>query len=257
MDFPHIQSETIQRKQKKIAILRMDLLPPNGTLNKDLLAELLAALRHATIQHDAMILTSDHEKFFCNGLDGNVLLSQTPHERYQTIDAMIQAFIDFQTIEKPWIAAINGYAMAGGAVIASGADYRYMKQGNYKFGFSELLLGIPLPAVYILGIQLLYQSPLQKNIIYATAYKPEEAFRMGIVDGVCRDQDHLISMSLKQLDALFRLNSEAFSRTRKSFKKLLVNQLEQVRDLDREEIQHYVFSNEFEQSLEKIREKNS
>ena len=48
---------------------------------------------------------------------------------------------------KPVVAAINGHAIAGGCVLACCADRRLMAQGNGRIGVTELLVGLPFPAL--------------------------------------------------------------------------------------------------------------
>lgn len=48
---------------------------------------------------------------------------------------------------KPVVAAINGHAIAGGCVLACCADYRLMAQGDGRIGVTELLVGLPFPAL--------------------------------------------------------------------------------------------------------------
>ncbi len=48
---------------------------------------------------------------------------------------------------KPVVAAINGHAIAGGAVLAACADRRIMAQGTGRIGVTELLVGVPFPAL--------------------------------------------------------------------------------------------------------------
>ncbi len=48
---------------------------------------------------------------------------------------------------KPVVAAVNGHAIAGGAVLACCGDCRIMARGNGRIGVTELLVGVPFPAL--------------------------------------------------------------------------------------------------------------
>ncbi|MBI2716535.1 MAG: enoyl-CoA hydratase/isomerase family protein [Rhizobiales bacterium] len=48
---------------------------------------------------------------------------------------------------KPVVAAINGHAIAGGAVLAACADRRIMARESGRIGVTELLVGVPFPAL--------------------------------------------------------------------------------------------------------------
>src|SRR4029077_18657425 len=48
---------------------------------------------------------------------------------------------------KPLVAAINGHAIAGGCVLACCADRQIMMRGGGSMGITELLVGVPFPAL--------------------------------------------------------------------------------------------------------------
>jgi enoyl-CoA hydratase len=48
---------------------------------------------------------------------------------------------------KPLVAAINGHAIAGGCVLACCADRRILTRGGGRMGITELLVGVPFPAL--------------------------------------------------------------------------------------------------------------
>lgn len=48
---------------------------------------------------------------------------------------------------KPLVAAINGHAIAGGCVLACCADRRIMANDGGRIGVTELLVGVPFPAL--------------------------------------------------------------------------------------------------------------
>ena len=48
---------------------------------------------------------------------------------------------------KPVVAAVNGHAVAGGAVLACCADRRIMARAGGRIGVTELLVGVPFPAL--------------------------------------------------------------------------------------------------------------
>ena len=50
-------------------------------------------------------------------------------------------------LPKPLVAAVNGHAMAGGCVLACCADMRIAARGNGRIGITEMLVGVPFPAL--------------------------------------------------------------------------------------------------------------
>ena len=60
------------------------------------------------------------------------------------LNAMFEAVFHFP---RPVVAAVNGHAIAGGCVLACCADRRLMSQGLGRIGVTELLVGLPFPAL--------------------------------------------------------------------------------------------------------------
>ena len=50
-------------------------------------------------------------------------------------------------LKKPLVTAVNGHAMAGGCVLACCGDVRVMARGNGRIGITEILVGVPFPAL--------------------------------------------------------------------------------------------------------------
>jgi enoyl-CoA hydratase len=86
----------------------------------------------------AVILTG-RERRFCAGADVAMLQDLTPeHHRRVRRWADVQAGLE--AMEKPVVAAINGYALGGGAELALACDVRLMARGG-EIGFPEIRIG--------------------------------------------------------------------------------------------------------------------
>ena len=106
----HIKIEYEERKRGKVAILTLDGIAPNNTLNLEILNGFIDALYKAGEEADGVLVTSANEKFFSNGLDGATLLAADKQTRQSTITAMIKAYGKMIGFGKPWIVEINGFA---------------------------------------------------------------------------------------------------------------------------------------------------
>ena len=88
-------------------------------------------------------------------------------------------------LPKPLIAAINGHAVAGGAVLAACADRRIMAQGKARIGTTELQVGVPFPALAFEIVRFAVPPRyLPEFTLGAATYGTEDALERGWVDEV-------------------------------------------------------------------------
>jgi enoyl-CoA hydratase len=84
-------------------------------------------------------------RVFCGGLDLVALhaFDRPTMERFiDDFDALFRRLFSFA---RPVVAAVNGHAIAGGAVLALSCDLRVMADGPHHFSLNEVQLGIPFP----------------------------------------------------------------------------------------------------------------
>ncbi len=132
-----------------------------------------------------LIVTSGHEKIWSNGIDLEwfmPLLQENPAEAEKfpfELTTLYKRILYFPMVT---IAAINGHAFAGGAVLASAFDFRFMRSGRGYFCIPEVDIRIPLAPSMIaimrkavpeqkflemqyLGIRLTAEECVEHNII--------------------------------------------------------------------------------------------
>jgi len=93
-----------------------------------LLEELDAVLDEVERTRSALVITS-RGKWFCNGLDMNMMASHNGPEADEYIEDFYRLLARFLVCPVPIIAAINGHAFAGGFLLAMSCDYRVMTDG--------------------------------------------------------------------------------------------------------------------------------
>lgn len=118
-----------------------------NTLSLDLVEELRAALHDARARRAAALVLTGQGRAFCAGADLTLFLDPaapiggTPDQwRDRYIAPLAELFDSFEEMPFPIIAAINGYALGGGAEMALSADFRLMSE-EAKFGLPETRLG--------------------------------------------------------------------------------------------------------------------
>lgn len=88
-----------------------------------------------------VIVTGGGSKAFVAGADISIMETMTPREARELSLTAHQVFQRIERSEKPYIAAVNGYALGGGCELAMACDIRIASE-NARFGQPEVNLGI-------------------------------------------------------------------------------------------------------------------
>jgi enoyl-CoA hydratase len=132
----------------------------------------------------AAIVTGAGEKAFVAGADINELAVMSPLQGEASSKLGQSAFREIETMGKPVIAAINGFALGGGCELALACHMRFASE-SAKMGLPEVGLGIMpgyggtqrLPRLVGLGRAI-------ELITTARMIDAAEAHRIGLVNGV-------------------------------------------------------------------------
>jgi enoyl-CoA hydratase len=121
-------------------------------------------------------------------------------------------------LPKPLIAAINGHAVAGGAVLAACADRRIMAQGKARIGTTELQVGVPFPALAFEIVRFAVPSRcLPEFTLGAATYGTEDALERGWVDEVV-EAEALMPRAFAVAQQYGALSPPAFAQTKKQIR---------------------------------------
>lgn len=147
---------------------------------RDLIAALTSLAKHAEIR--VLVLTGAGDRAFCAGADLRERLTMGPAERTAHTDAIAavaDALADFPT---PTVAAIRGFALAGGAELAVACDLR-IAATDAVFGFPEVAIGIFPGAGGVVRLPRLIGAGAARDLLFTgRRVAAEEAYRLGLVD---------------------------------------------------------------------------
>ena len=119
--------------------------PQDGNAISLAVARALSALIqdcHKDLTLRALILTGSGTKFFCTGGDVKAYAKIETEEALNEVFDLIRDLLDsLEGLPCPVIAAINGYAIGGGAELSLACDFRIIEQGA-QIGFPQSRLGI-------------------------------------------------------------------------------------------------------------------
>jgi enoyl-CoA hydratase len=126
---------------------------------------------------------------------------------------------------KPVIAAVNGHAIAGGCVLQCCADKRIAAKDVGRIGVTELLVGVPFPAMAFEVMRFSTSPQYFPDIILSGATFPTgEALTRGLVDEVV-EPDALMARALAAARLLANLAPETFALTKRQIRQPLVDRM--------------------------------
>ncbi len=121
----------------------------------------------------------------------------------------------FFTLPLPVVAAVNGHAIAGGAILAVACDRRVMAEGKARFGFTELLVGVPFPVAALEAVRHLLPAHRATDLVMTgRTVLPEEARTLGLVDELASPEATL-ARSIKVASQLGRIPRDSFVLTKR------------------------------------------
>jgi 3-hydroxypropionyl-coenzyme A dehydratase len=169
-----------------IAIIKINRPEVLNALNKEIMTELSQAIDIVSTDDGikVIVITGTGERSFCAGADIRYVVNVDPieAERYATFVHTLLNKIE--NLQKPVIAAINGYALGGGCELALACDIR-IASSNAKIGQTEVTIGIPPGWGGTQRLLRIIGLAKAKELIYTgKMMTAEEAERIGLVNKV-------------------------------------------------------------------------
>ncbi len=177
-----------------LALLTIHRPEKRNALNRQLISELGEAFRAAADDASikALILTGEGEKAFVAGADIAEIARTNAIEAEQTSRRGQEIFRMLETMRKPSVAAINGFALGGGLELAMCCTIR-IASPNAKLGQPEVKLGI-VPGYG--GTQrlprLIGRGRALELLLSGEPIDASEAHRIGLVNAIA-PQEELIA----------------------------------------------------------------
>jgi enoyl-CoA hydratase/carnithine racemase len=155
-----------------------------NAISRQLAAELLATCSALAGRDDVwvVIVTGAGERAFCAGADLKERRMLSPGERTAHTVAIEAAAEALAGLPMPTIAAVRGFALAGGAELAIACDLR-VAAADATFGFPEVKIGIFPGAGGALRLPRIVGGGAARDLLFTGRRIPaDEAFRLGLVD---------------------------------------------------------------------------
>lgn len=151
----------------------------------------------------AIVFTGAGDRAFCGGADTTALLSFPPAERQRWIQRLWGLIWRVQTLPQPTVAAINGHAIAAGAMLVAACDLRIaVERATFQFPGANYGLAVgafQLPA-------LIGGSHARDLLLTGRRIVAREAEQMGLVNRTVADL-HSLRAAIAELTATLAANS--------------------------------------------------
>jgi enoyl-CoA hydratase len=125
----------------------------------------------------------------------------------------------------PVVMACSGHALAMGAVLLLGADFRIGAAGDFKIGLNEVSIHMTLPLFAVeIARDRLSRGHFQRSVIQAEIYGPEGALDAGYLDRVV-PAPRLAEKAMVEAERLAALPRRAFGETKRRVRGATVEQI--------------------------------
>ena len=155
---------------------------------------------------NAVVIVSTDVKSWSQGIDLIWMQGRMAEQDHQAIRDFLYGLNDiFKRIllfPMPVICAINGHAVAGGAILSLACDFRFMRADKGFFFFSEVDVGIP----FIPGMTAFCRKAVPE-------YKFEEMMYTGKRYGALEMEAHHVIMKACPNEEALMAEAMAFART--------------------------------------------
>lgn len=240
--------------QEEIAVVTISRPEAMNALNSKFFEEMNSFLDDMAKNRDVKVIVLTGEgKAFVAGADISEMVNMDSEQGFKFSKIGQEVFNKIENLDKPVIAAVNGFALGGGCELAMATDFRIAN--NYaKFGQPEVNLGL-IPGYA--GTQRLSRLVGLSNALYllytADMITADDALRMGLVQKVV-EADQLIPEAVSIAKKIASKGPQAIKKVKHVTRKGLLNDFAEGCELEAKEFGS-LFGNEGTEGMKAFLEK--
>ncbi|MGH9975712.1 MAG: enoyl-CoA hydratase/isomerase family protein [Nitrososphaeraceae archaeon] len=179
----------------EVCLLRINRPEALNAMNTDVLTELSRSIDIVGFDDSikVVIITGSGEKSFCAGADIAYMVNIDPMKAEKYASSAQGVLNKIEKLDKPVIAAVNGFALGGGCELSMVCDMR-IASSNAKIGQPEVTIGIPPGWGGTQRLVKLVGPAKAKELIFTgKMISAQEAYEIGLVNRVVSlgDEDQL------------------------------------------------------------------
>jgi 3-hydroxypropionyl-coenzyme A dehydratase len=172
--------------QGEVCLLRINRPEALNAMNTDVIAELSRSIDIVGVDDSikVVIITGSGDRSFCAGADIAYMVNIDPMKAERYASSAQGVLNKIERLEKPVIAAVNGFALGGGCELAMVCDIR-IASSNAKIGQPEVTIGIPPGWGGTQRLVRLVGPAKAKELIFTgKMISAQEAHEIGLVNSV-------------------------------------------------------------------------
>jgi methylglutaconyl-CoA hydratase len=215
----HVTTITLNRPDKR------------NSINTQMIAELQSALDAVEQTHARVVILTGAGSSFCAGMDLAMLqaiATQSPSENQEDSRRLAKLFRRIWSYSKPMIAAVNGYALAGGCGLATLCDFT-IAVPEARFGYTEVKIGFLPAIVSVFLTRQIGEKRTRDLLLTGRLVEAAEAKDLGLVNEIV-PPDRLMARVLELAQVLIAASPASVTRA----KRLLVSAAAASLDADLE-----------------------
>jgi methylglutaconyl-CoA hydratase len=202
--------------EKERAILTLNRPEKRNAINPPMIAELLTALDEIEKKKVRVVIMAAAGPAFCAGMDLEMLSAiaqQSAQENQQDSRRMARLFRRIWSFPRPIIAAVNGYALAGGCGIATLCDFT-LAVPEACFGYTEVRIGFLPAIVSVFLTRQIGDKRARDLLLTGRKVSAKEAQQLGLVSEIV-EPDKLMSRANELADYLVEVSPGSLSRAKR------------------------------------------
>ncbi|MCC7016336.1 MAG: enoyl-CoA hydratase/isomerase family protein [Rhodospirillales bacterium] len=168
-----------------IVVLTFNRPEVRNAVGLQMAADVISAAAEINRRADvrAVVLTGAGEQAFCAGANLKERRSLPAEQAWELVRRLKQMTTAIESIEVPVIAAVNGFALAGGTHYAISCDIR-VAADHATFGLTEVKIGIIPGGPAVKLSRLMGRGKANELVLTGRWFTAEEALNMGLVEHV-------------------------------------------------------------------------
>ncbi len=186
-----------------------------SALDLEFLNALESAFRAEAGTKERALIVTGSGTIFCAGVDLKRIVAGKRAYIEAFLPALDRAFAQLFFLEKPVVAALNGHAIAGGAVLALACDRRILARGKALVGTPELKVGVSFPFLALEIVRAALGPQLASEVVLeGRSYNGEECLARGLVHELV-GPEALLSRALESATKLASVPAESFALSKR------------------------------------------